>query len=225
MKTESLFASKAELGGRYITKAGFPVTVVAVGQMTWGKPCIIVTIDGEGSRVSIAHDQLLWHRGHKDISREAITMAKNKAKEAKVRDGLTEARKTEGGKWVLTKTIEGKEHRVVVNGDFVYESKSYPSLRAVCEAILGEEHEYEGFGFFGLRSPDRKEALVAMRKVLKTKKDEARKLHEAEKAAKAATKAKAPKVMKNAAKAKAEPETKARGAGDVVERVFGGAAK
>lgn len=170
----SIFASKAEVGVRYLTGKGYPVQVVSVGPKVTRVTSLLFNRD-----VQIYGDQLLYPYKPKNINKEAMQMAKahkqNGDQARKERIGHTEIEKSEGGKFVLVKTIKGKEHKVTINGGFTYEGKKYDTLRDIVREIAGKDYKYEGFGFFGLRSPAQKMALDAARRVLKAKKQEKKK--------------------------------------------------
>lgn len=114
-------------------------------------------------------------------------MAKTKAAKKEktgTRQGETVVEKVGDDKFTLTKIVDGKEHRVTINGGFSYKDKKYPTLQHIVAVILDVDYQYEGFGFFGLRNPANKAALTQARKVLKAEKAE--RVETAEKAREAA---------------------------------------
>lgn len=220
---ESVFASKAKIGERYITKAGFPVTVVAVDQKQWGKPAIIVSIDGGGSRVSLAHDQILWHRGHKEVSKEAIEMstitkAAKKSSGTGMRGGERGASKTKDG-ILLHRKIGIVEHQVLYHeGVFTYRAKDYMSLRDVVKAVTGKPFSGTGKSFFGLRTNGNIELGREVAKGVKAAKEAVKAQL---KAASKPTKAKKAKGSSNGDDEDEGSESKPRSVADVVAKVMG----
>jgi len=184
-----IFASKAVVGEKYLSKNGMPVTILEVVPKATK-----VLSDLTGNEVKLYPGDILFPYQPSKINKEAITMA-NAMKAAKgntERKGLTSIEKTEGGKFVVVKNVKGKPHKVTINGKFTYEGKTYDTLQAIVCEIIGKDYEYEGFGFFGLRNPSNKAALEAARKILKA--------HRADKKATRKVSPKAPKSAKKAPK-------------------------
>jgi hypothetical protein len=155
---ESVYASKAELNHRYVTKSGIPVTVCSMDNVAYGKPCIIVRNDISGIKTAVFGDHLLWPYKESLIKKEAIDMAKalksgDKKEKNGTRGGERGARK-DGDTIVLFREWKGKKHEAVYDGGVLkHAGKKFDSLSDVLKEIKGKDEKGTGKSFFGLRTP------------------------------------------------------------------------
>lgn len=179
---KSLFASKAEMETLYLSKNGCPIKTLSRDAKGRLKVLSMLT----GNQLVLDGGELLRPYDKNLINKEANQMAKA-MKDAKVKNGNSDVReghtsieKMEGGKWVLTKNLDGKDYRVTINGGLTYEGKKYPSLREIVSAITKTAYPYGGFGFFALKNKENKAAAEAARKVIRENKAKGRKARQAD---------------------------------------------
>lgn len=142
MKT--LFASKAEVGQKYLTKNGYPVEVIENG----AKGIWVKTLANGGKRIRIYPENLLMPYSEKAISKDArIAMTRAvKALTHAVTDRISELK----GVRHLKATYQGKDYSIEVKPTgFYYDGISYKSTTALATKITG--HPTSGPTFFGLR--------------------------------------------------------------------------
>lgn len=219
--TDSIYASKAQVGAQYITKGGWPITVLEVGS----RIRVREQLTGDESR--LYPDMLLWPYSKERITKEAITMASiakagTKKAAGKVSRGGERGARKEGTGIILFRKMGTVLHEVLCHeGVLTYRSKDYMNLREVAQAIRGKAVSGSGRSFFGLRS----EPNIGLGKqVLKELADA-----EAAKRKAEADAAKAAKVKKTAKKKEQDeeeddekPTAKAASTvGQVVAKVFG----
>lgn len=180
----SVFAGQAEVGQQYVTKGGWPVTVLEMGTRC------VVRNDFTGDRCKLFLDQLLWPYNAKLISKEAIAMSKTakagKApKEKKVRGMDRGARKVADG-IELFRIVGLVEHQALYHdGIITVKGKNYDNLKEVATIIKGKEISGSGRSFFGLRSEPNitlgKEVIKGLRAAQDKEKAEASEKAKAEK--------------------------------------------
>lgn len=152
---ESIFASRARIGERYLTRAGHPVITVAPTM----KGELVVRSELRGTTHTLAGSDLLYPYKKEKINQEAIRMANAEKKSGKgkkaegARGGERGARKTSEG-IVLTRKIGNATHEVLFHGGILtYRTKDYMTLKEVAEVIRGKDISGSGRSFFGLRTP------------------------------------------------------------------------
>lgn len=215
--SETIFASHAVVGTRYLTKSGYPVTVLEVGAK------IQVRSDLFGTVLVVDGAQLLKPYVESQINKEAITMANAEKKATKskgtgMRGGERGASKTKDG-ILLHRKIGIVEHQVLYHeGVFTYRTKDYMSLRDVVKAVTGKPFSGTGKSFFGLRTNGNIELGREVAKGVKAAKEAVKAQL---KAASKPTKAKKAKGSSNGDEEDEGSGSKPRSVGDVVAKVMG----
>lgn len=221
----SIYASKAEVGQKYVSKRGNPVTVLSTGNIVFGRPGIIVRNDLTGDKVTLFADQLLWPYDAKLISKEAMNMAKAKTEGSKkggMRGGERGARKEKDG-IILFRKIGIVMHEVLCHeGVLTYRTKDYMTLKEVAAVIRGKAISGSGRSFFGLRTQGNIELGKEVIKHLTDMDDAKKAVMKAEEEKYAAQQKKEKKLKaKKAEDDEDEDESKPKSVADVVAKVMG----
>lgn len=146
MKT--IFASKAEVGKKYLTKNGMPIEVTAVGN----KNVVVFSLANGHKRLDLDPGAILSpydaKRINPDARRAMAHPVKDMTKAVTIR--LSELE----GKRHIKVTYQGKEYTADVKQDGLYfEGVRYISTTALATKITG--HPTSGPTFFGLRKGDK----------------------------------------------------------------------
>lgn len=141
---ESVFAARAQVGERYLTKAGWPVLVEEVTAT-----CVRVENDLTGDHHQMTPETLLWPYLAENISMEAMQMAKAQGLKKKKKAPAEKKPKAERRARVsggprpaagtkMTRTYDGKDHVVETTAEgYRYDGQDYKSLTAVAKKITG----------------------------------------------------------------------------------------
>lgn len=146
---ESLFASKAEVGKKYLSKTGMPVLVLAIGT----KDVTVESLSNGHKTLKIEAGAILRPFAEKEINKMAKAAMAHpaKVKTEGLQKRLTEAK----GQKTLSTLYKEKKYTVEVKADgFYYSGARYGSLSKVAEKITG--HPTSGPAFFGLRDVAKK---------------------------------------------------------------------
>jgi hypothetical protein len=135
----SVYAGRATIGERYVTKKGWPIIIREIGDK------VVVENDLTGETHRIGRDQLVWPYKESLISKEAITMARAKghkkhaAKKAKKAAAPAAAAPTIKAGVKLNRVYNGKPHIVeaLQDGGYLYNGENLASLTAVAKKITG----------------------------------------------------------------------------------------
>jgi len=146
MKT--IFASKAEVGKKYLTKRGMPVEVSAVGD----KNIVVFSLANGHKRINLDPGDLLQPYNPKLINPDARRAMAHPAKDTT--KAVTSRLAELDGKRHLKASYKDKEYVAEIKEDgFYYEGVRYGSTTSLATKITG--HPTSGPTFFGLRKGDK----------------------------------------------------------------------
>lgn len=144
-KAIAMFASKAKVGERYLTKAGVPVTIKSIGAK------VIITANATGNSMDIPAGYLLFPYSREGINKECLVLMGVKESQTVNREALKSRLDHVGNHRTLKRTYKGVEHVVTVKQDgFEYKGAHYASLTAIAMHIRGGKPE-SGPKFFGVK--------------------------------------------------------------------------
>ncbi len=142
---ETLFASKAEPGQKYLTaKSNWPLVIL--GSF---RDQVRVRSLTSGNAILISRSDLLQPYDEFKINKEALIVMKQKTGATKT--VLPKARMADvEGKKSIKKTYKGKDYMVEIKADgFYFEGVRHNSTTSIAAKITG--HPTSGPAFFGLR--------------------------------------------------------------------------
>jgi len=147
MKTESVFANKAEVGKKYLSKNGVPVKVLTVDE----KVTTVEVLSNGHKTLKLDPGTILRPFDSKLIDKDSKMLMNIKDAPAKSTGVVKRLADAKGAK-VLTATYKEKEYKAEVKADgFYYGGVRYGSLSKLAEKITG--HPTSGPAFWGLRNP------------------------------------------------------------------------
>ena len=140
----TIFASKAEVGKKYLTKNGMPVEVTAISE----KNVVVFSLANGHKRLNLDPGAILRPYDSKQINPDARRALAHPAKDTTkaVTMRLAELK----GKHQVKALYQGKEYTAEIKHDgFYFEGVRYISTTALATKITG--HPTSGPTFFGLR--------------------------------------------------------------------------
>lgn len=144
-KSVALFASRAQVGEKYLTKNGMPVKVLAVDP----KEVTVESLSNGHNKVKIDGSAILKTYSEEGINKDAKLLMKAAAAKPKKTEGLSKRLAKVQGRGQITTTYKGKKYTVEIKSDgFYLGDKRHTSLSAAAEAITG--HPTSGRTFWGL---------------------------------------------------------------------------